>query len=224
MILLITFGFLISPFYDANFTSLPARSVSLFSNPAGLGVNTGAEAFATYHLDSDIITTGASMGNLGFGYRKNDTLDFYQVGVGYKLPGAFSLGYSYEFGDTSIHVLGIECRPSGQFVLGYKTTLGETNYMFGGISILPYGDYVVLSLELEYEGNDSIFTFYYGTRIKPYKGMSAFFIADEDFDWHAGIEISLGYAKICGMYSYEEEKFSAGLLVSAQRYETFVSQ
>jgi hypothetical protein len=224
MILLAMLGFIVNPFYDANFTPLPARSTSMFSNPAGLGINTGAEAFATYHLDSDIITTGASMGNLGFGFRKIDTLSFYQVGVGYKLPGAFSFGYSYEFGDTSIHLLGVECRPSPQLSLGYKTTIGKTNYMFGGISILPYRDYVTLSFEMEYEGNDSIFTFYYGARVMPYKGLSACFIADEDFNWHAGVEISLGYTKICGMYSYEEEKFSAGLLISAQRYETFISE
>lgn len=224
MILLAILCYIVNPFYDANFTPLPTRSISMFSNPSGLGINTGAEAFATYHSGADIITAGMSMGNLGIGFRKIDTLNFYQTGAGYRLPGVFSVGYSYEFGDTSIHLLGVECRLSPQLSLGYKTTLGRTKYMFGGVGIMPYQDYVTLNFDLEYEGIDSIFTFYYGARIRPYTGISACFIADKEFHWHAGVEIALGYVKISGMYSYEEEKFSGGLLISAQKYETFITQ
>jgi hypothetical protein len=224
MLILAIVSLFINPFYDANFTPLPARSISLFSNPSGLGINTGAEAFATYHFDTEIITAGASARNLGFGFRKADTLHFYQIAAGYRLPGAFSLGYAYEFGDTSIHLLGVECRPSPQLSLGYKTTLGHTKHMFGGISIMPYREYVTLSFEMEYEGIEDTLTFYYGARIIPYKGISACFMADKEFNWHAGIELALGYTKITGMYSYEEEKFSAGLIISAQRYETFISE
>jgi len=178
----------------------------------------------TYHLDSDIITTGVSAGNLGFGFRKIDTLNFYQIGAGYRLPGAFSVGYAYEFGDTSIHLLGVEARVSPQLSLGYKTTLGHTKHMFGGISIMPYREYVTLNFEIEYEGIQDTLTFYYGARIKPYRGISACFIADKEFNWHAGIEMALSYAKITGMYSYEEQKFSVGLIISAQKYETFISE
>lgn len=224
MIVITIISLVINPFYDANFTPLPARSLSMFANPAGLGIHTGAEAFGTYHLDSDIITAGASAGNIGFGFKKADTLQYYEIGGGYKLPGAFSLGYAYEFGDTSLHALGIECRPNTQFSLGYKITLGETKYMHGGIGIMPYEDYVTLNFEMEYEGISDTFTFYYGARIRPYKGISACFLADKDFHWHAGLEFSLGYAKISGMYSCEEERFSGGFVISAQRYETFVAE
>ncbi len=212
----------VNPFYDANFTPLPARSLSMFSNPAGLGIHTGAEVFGTYHLDADIITAGASAGNIGFGYKKVDTLQFYEAGAGYKLPGAFSVGYAYEFGDTSLHKLGIVCRPNTQLSLGGRMTLGSTKYVYAGIGITPYQNYATLNFEIEYEGIQDLFTFYYGARITPYKGISAVFLADKEFDWHAGVEASLGYAKISGMYSYEEEQFSIGLLISAQRYETFM--
>ena len=222
MIIIVMISLAVNPFYDANFTPLPARSLSVFSNPAGLGIHTGAEAFGTYHLDEDIITAGASAGNIGFGFRKVDTLKYYEAGVGYKFPGAFAVGYAYEFGDTSLHKLGIVCRPSTQLSLGSRVTLGSTKYIYGGIAITPYQDYVTLNFEMEYEGIQDTFTFYYGARVTPYKGISAVFLADEEFDWHAGVEVSLGYAKISGMYSYEEEQFSFGILISAQKYETFM--
>ena len=101
MILLVILSFVGNPFYSANFTPLPIRSVSMFSNPAGLGIRPGAEAFATYHWGSETITAGASAQNLGFGFQRIDTLEIFELGLGYKLPGAFSLGYAYQFGDTT---------------------------------------------------------------------------------------------------------------------------
>lgn len=224
MMIMLVIGLVINPFYDANFTPLPARSLSMFANPAGLGIHTGAEAFGTYQMDTDIIRAGVSAGNIGFGFRRAGTEEYYQVGAGYKLPGAFALGYAYEFGDTSVHLVGIEVRPHPQFLMGYTLTLAETKYMHGGIAILPYEDYATLNFEVEYEGITDTFIFYYGVRIIPYPGINACFLADKEFDWHAGLEFSLGYAKFSGMYSYAEEKFSVGLLVSAQRYDTFIAQ
>ncbi|UCG31430.1 MAG: hypothetical protein JSV53_06035 [candidate division WOR-3 bacterium] len=212
---------LTNPFYDGNFF-LPIRSLSMFSNPSGLGVSPGAEAFVTYNPETERITAGASAGYLGFGYIKEDTFQIYEVGVGYSLPGAFTVGYAYEFGDTSVHILGVECRPNQQLALSYKTGFGEKKYMFGGVGIMPYLHYITLNFGLAYEGIDDTMAIYYGARITPIRGLSVFFTADKEFNWNAGLELSFGYGKIAGMYSYETTKFSGGLLISSQKYETFL--
>lgn len=229
MIILVILGFVASPLYDINFTPLPIRSTSVFSNPAGLGIETGAEAFLTYHPESKTITSGASAGNFGFGLIRMDTdtvetVEIYEIGLGYRLPGAFSVGYAYQFGDTSSHVLGIQCRPTHKWALGYTVTLDNKKYMYGGVAVKPYEDYLVLNFEVEYEGIDSIFTYYYGARVQPYKGIGISFLADEEFDWNVGVDVSLGYVKIAGLYSSADEKFSGGVIISAQRYQTFLHQ
>ena len=218
MLLIAMLCFMPNPFYEANFTPLPIRSLSVFANPAGLGIRTGAEAFGAYYHDTERIDGGVCASNLGFGVLKDDTITNYRIAVGYKLPGAFSLGYAYDFGDTSSHVLGVQCRPSEKLALGYKTTLGSTMYMYAGIGIMPYQDYIVLNFEVEYEGIEEIFDYYFGARLQPYPGVSASFISDEDWHWHAGLELSFGYVRVCGLYSHEEQKWSAGVLLSAQRY------
>jgi len=221
MIILAIFVFSTSPFYSANFF-LPIRSLSVFSNPAGLGISTGAEAFATYDLGSELITTGASAGNIGFGYMKDDTTQFYEVSIGYRLPGAFTLGYAYEFGDTSVHIIGLECRPNQELSLSYRTEIKHQRHVSGGIEIMPYLHYVTLSFGVTYEGIDDTLAFYYGGLITPVHGLGAFFFSDKEFNWNAGLEISFGYGKITGKYSSQSEKFSGGLLISAQRYATFI--
>jgi hypothetical protein len=194
----------------------------MFSNPAGLGIRPGAEAFATYLWDSDTITAGVSAQNLGFGFQKLDTLEIFELGAGYKLPGAFSLGYAYQFGDTTNHILGIECRATKKWSLGYRTTLGTKKHMYGGVAVAPYEDYMILNFELEYEGIDEVFTYYYGLQLRLYEGIAACFFADEEFDWNTGLEISLGYLKLTGLYSSENKKMSAGIMLSAQKYESFL--
>jgi hypothetical protein len=218
MLIFILLGFAPNPFYESNFTTLPIRSISVFSNPAGLGIWTGAEAFFTYNLDTETFKAGACAGNLGFGVTKQDTITNYQIAVGYKLPGAFSLGYAYDFGDTSVHSIGIQCRASEKLSLGYKMNFGRTKYINAGIGIMPYLEYLVLNFEMQYEGIADSFTYYFGGRIQPYQGISACFMSDKDFNWHAGVEISLGYMKLTGLYTYEVKKFSAGVLISAQKY------
>ena len=160
------------------------RSISVFSNPAGTGLQVGAEWVFTYHPDS--IMAAVSLGNLGLGMTKNDSITYYEAGLGYKLPGAFSFGYAHQF-DTkdygiSKHILGVICRPNQYTSIGYKTTLGRRNHMFGGLSIRPFKEYLTLSFDLEYEGIDSIFTYYYGGIIEPYPGIKVNFHADEDFN------------------------------------------
>ena len=223
MTFVIIFLMAINPFYEANFTSLPMRSLSVFSNPAGLGINRGAEIYGTYHYDPDIITAGLSLSSLGLGiFNELDGNTVYEIGVGYKLPGAFSLGYAYQFGDTSESILGVECRVNRKFTLGYRTIMGDKYHMFGGISIRPFDEYLTLSCDFEYEGIDSIFTYYWGGMFMPMSGLKMYFHANEDFDWQAGLEISLGKMKLAGTYSDAEEKITGGILLSAQSYPTAI--
>lgn len=210
-----------NPFYEANFTSLPIRSISVFSNPAGLGIQRGAESFFTYH--PDITITGASMGNLGFGMTKIDSITYYEAGVGLKLPGAFSLGYAYQFDikdyGISSHIFGFICRPSSELSLGYKTTLGSRYHMFGGISIKPLKEFLTLSCDIEYEGINDILNYYYGVMIQPLDGVQLNCHADKEFNWNAGTELTFGKIKLAGKYSSMDKKFSGGIILSAQSYE-----
>lgn len=209
-----------NPFYKANFTPLPIRSISLFSNPGGLGILAGAEYFFTYH--PDYITTGASLANVGIGMTKSDSITYYEVGLGYKMPGAFSLGYAYQFDvndyDISSHIFGLTCRPNQYISIGYKTTIGDRNHMFGGMSVKPLQEYITLSVDLEYEGIDSIFTYYYGVMLQPIQGLEIYFRADEDFNWHAGLGLSLEKIRLAGVYSKADKQFSGGIILSAQDY------
>jgi len=214
----------VSPFYEANFTALPIRSISIFSNPAGTGYQPGAEYFFTYH--PDMIRTAVSLGNLGIGMTKIDSITYYEIGLGVRLPGVLSFGYAHQFDlkdyGISSHIIGFICRPNQYASLGYKTTLGERNHMFGGIGIRPYQEYVTLSFDLEYEGIDSIFTFYYGGMIQPIKGAKINIQADKDFNWNAGLELSSGNMKLAGAYSSIDKKFSGGIILSVQSYKTFL--
>lgn len=220
MTLILIFVLSVNPFYEANFSSLPMRSVSVFSNPAGLGIQRGAEFLFTYHPDKILSTT--SLANIGFGITKIDTLKYYEAGLGCKLPGAFSLGYAYQFGDTSNHIFGLIGHPSPYLSLGYKTTLSDRYHMFSGISIRPFKEYITISGDIEYEGIDSILNYYYGGVIQPLDGVKLNFHADKEFNWNTGIELSFGKIKLAGAYSSIDEKFSGGIIVSAQTYKTFI--
>ncbi len=219
MILILICLLSVNPFYEANFSSLPMRSVSVFSNPGGIGINTGAEAFFTYHPDK--IMAALLLGNTGAGIIKIDTIKYYEIAVGYKLPGAISLGYAYQFGDTDTtnHIFGLICHASPKLSLGYRTTIGDKKHMFGGITIKPFQEYLFISGDIEYEGIDSIRNYYYGAIIQPMDGLKMNFYADQDFNWNAGLELCFGKIKLAGAYSKADEKFSAGIIISAQDYK-----
>jgi hypothetical protein len=212
----------INPFYEANFSSLPMRSISVFSNPGGLGVQPGAELFFTYH--PDVITTGISLGLAGAGIKKIDTLYYYEAGAGINLPGAFSLGYTHQFGDTSSHIFGLIGHVSPQLSIGYKTTLGNIYHMFGGISIRTQKANLTISGDIEYEGVRDIFNYYYGLMYRPIEGLKLNFLADQDFNWHGGLELAFGKIKIAGAYSKSDKKLTGGILFSAQTYETILPE
>lgn len=220
MILILICLLSVNPFYNANFSSLPMHSVSVFSNPGGLGINTGAEALFTYHPDK--IMAALFLNSMGAGIIKIDTIQYYEVSAGYKLPGAISMGYAYQFGDTSSNVIGFVCHVSQKFSLGYRTTIADKKHMFGGISIKPFQEYLVLSGDIEYEGIDSVFNYYYGAIIQPIDGVKMNFHTDQDFNWNAGLEVSFGKIVLAGAYSKADEKFSGGVIISAQSYKTFL--
>ncbi len=224
MAVLLIFLLSVNPFYEANFSSLPRRSLSVLSNPGGLGIQPGAEAFFTYRFDPYIIETGVSLANLGLGMYKTSGFTYYESGVGYKLPGALSLGYAFQFGDTTNHVFGLVGHPTPNLSLGYTTTIGSRRHMFGGISIRPAAEYITMSCDLEYEGIDDIFNVYYGASIRPIEGLNLNFYADKDFNWNAGLEVSLGKIILAGAYSDADEKFSGGIILSAQSYKSVIPE
>ncbi len=223
MILILICMLSTNPFYESNFSSVPLRSVSIFSNPAGLGIQPGAELLFTYHPDT--LMPALTLGNLGLGMKRVDSLKYFEIGTGYKLPGVFSIGYAHQCGDTSNHVFGVIARSSPRFSLGYKTSVGNRYHMVGGISLRPFEEYITLSGDIEYEGVDSILNFYYGAMIQPLDGLKLNFHAghiDEEFNWNAGLEFSFGKIKLAGAFSSSDEKFRAGLILSAQPYRTFI--
>ncbi len=213
----------IHPFYDANFSALPIRSVSVFSNPAGLGLRPGSELLFTYH--PDVIMPAITASHLGFGLMKIDSITTYEIGAGYKLPGALSIGYAYQWGDASSHVLGLIGRMNRYISIGYRTTVGSTMHMSGGIGLRPHEKYLTLSADVEYEGIDSILNFYYGAVVQPVSGVKLNFHTahiDTDFYWNTGLELSFGKIKVAGAYSSRDEKFSAGIILSSESYATFL--
>ncbi len=225
MIVTVIFLLSVNPFYEANFVSLPMRSVSVFTNPAGLGIQPGAEFLFTYHPDK--MLPALTLGNIGFGMTKIDSVKYYEAGLGYKLPGAFSLGYAHQFGDTANHILGLIGRSSPYISIGYRTTVGERFHMIGGMSIRPFQEYVTISGDIEYEGIDSILNYSYGVMLMPTDGIKMNFHAghrNDDFNWNAGIELSFSHIKIAGAYSSIDEKFSGGIILSAQSYNTFLPE
>jgi hypothetical protein len=208
-------------FPEAHFSSLPVRATGFFSNPAGLGRQPGSEALFVY--DEDFLMGAALLGYGGLGVIKTDTVYRYETGVGYRLPGAFSFGYAYQFGDTSLHSVGVIGSVSPKLSIGYKTTLGRRKHMYFGISLTPFERYLVLSGDYEYEGIDSVGNYYYGVILQP-KGFGLSFSADQDFNWRAGLMVSLGYVRIAGLYIEEDRKFRFGAIVSAQSYESILPE
>ncbi len=215
--LFILFAFTASPFNEANFVALPNRSISVFSNPAGIGKSPGAELFFTYH--PEIVNSGITIGNLGFGISKADSITNYEIGAGIKLPGVFSVGYSRQFGDKSENICGVICDLNQYLSLGYKTTLGRKKYMQAGAGVRILGSFLTLTGEMTYEGIEDFSDYCFGCIISPANGVKINFLSTPDWDWHIGIVLGTTKIKFGLMYAYKaEKKFTGGILVSAQGY------
>lgn len=206
----------LSPFNEANFVSLPFRSISVLSNPAGIGIEPGAELFFTYH--PEIINSGITLGNLGFGISRTKDITNFELGLGIKLPGAFSFGYARQFGDTTENIAGLICNLNRYFALGYRTTLGTKKYMQAGAGIRLLGNFFTLAGEIAYEGIDDTTAYHLGCIISPSYGVKINFVSDLNCDWHAGLVLGTAKLKLGLIYFYSEKKFTGGIIISAQSY------
>ncbi|MEO0156435.1 MAG: hypothetical protein ABIL07_04915 [candidate division WOR-3 bacterium] len=213
---IILFLISVNPFNEANFVPLPIRSISVLSNPAGIGIETGAELFFTYHPKN--INSGLTLGNLGFGISRADTNIIFEIGSGVKLPGAFSIGYARQFGDTTENIIGLICVVNQYVRLGYKTNLAKKKITHTGAGVRIGGGIITIAGELIYEGIDDSTDFIFGAIINPSYGVKLNFISDPKWNWHAGIELGTTKLKLNALYSYKTRKFSGGIILSAQDF------
>jgi hypothetical protein len=213
--MVILFFIAISPFNEANFVPLPFRSISLLSNPAGIGINPGAELFLTYH--PELLQGGISIGNLGFGIARTDTNLIYEIGGGYKLPGAFAIGYGRQFGDTTENIIGVICIPNQYIRLGYKTNLAHKKFIHTGIGINIVG-LLTLACQMNYEGIDDTKDYLFGFILNPSYGVKINFASDQEWNWHIGINLGTSKLNLGLIYSYNTKKFTGGFIISAQSY------
>ncbi|OGC41657.1 hypothetical protein A2Y85_04045 [candidate division WOR-3 bacterium RBG_13_43_14] len=209
-------------FFASQFRSLPIRANSVFSNPAGLGLRPGYEAVLNYH--PDLITAGLVIRYFSAAMRKADSLYYWETGTGYKLPGAFSIGYAYRFGEINEHILGAMGMISNELSIGYTAKIGDDWHMFGGLAIRPLADYVVLCGDIEYETTYKTTNYYAGIMIQPLSGLKAHFETDQELNWSTGLEISLGKMILGGLYSSTDNKISGGVIFSSDDYPTFLSK
>ncbi len=218
--MLILFIFASTSFFASHFSSLPIRANSVFSNPAGLGLQPSYEAIFDYH--PDVITTGLAIRYFSAAMKKVDSLYHGEVGVGYKFPGAFSIGYAYRFVESNDHIIGLIGRTSNKLSLGYTVKIGGDWHMIGGLAIRPLQDYIVICGDIEYETVDKITNYYAGIMLQPLTGLKAHFKTDQDFNWSTGLELSLGKLVMGGLYASIDKKISGGAILSNDNYPTFL--
>ncbi|MCX7995192.1 MAG: hypothetical protein N3A65_05430 [candidate division WOR-3 bacterium] len=211
---LLIFLITVSPFNEANFVALSFRSISVMSNPAGIGVNTGAELFFSYH--SGVKNAGITIGNLGAGISHTDTNSIYEIGTGVKLPGAFSIGYARQFGDTTENIIGLLCVPNQFLLSGMKMNLSRKKYMHYSAGLRLMGNTFIVAGEFIYEGIENSKKYIFGFIISPLQGVKINFLSDTQWNWHGGLALSTSNLELSGIYSYRTKKFSVGLKLSAQ--------
>jgi hypothetical protein len=220
--MLILFFFTSTSFFASQFSSTPMRVNSVFANPAGLGIGPCYEIMLDYHPDH--ITAGMSIRYFSAAMKKVDSLYFWEAGVGYKLPGAFSIGYSYRFGEINEHIAGLIGSISQELAIGYATKIGDDWHMIGGLAISPLMDYVTVCGDIEYETVHKTTTYYAGVVIQPLPGLKAHFKTDDEFNWSTGLEISLGKLVLGGLFASVDEKISGSAILSTEEYPTFLTR
>ncbi|MEO0135983.1 MAG: hypothetical protein ABIL40_04145 [candidate division WOR-3 bacterium] len=206
----------VSPFNEANFVSLPRRSISVLHNPAGIGINTGVEMFVTFHSTEK--NAGLVLGNLGCGIVHTDAGDIYELGTGIKLPGAFAIGFAREFGDTTENIIGVICLLNRYLGLGLKTNLARKKYVHCSANAKLFADILTLAGGVIYEGIENSRDYRWGIIVAPQYGVKINLFTDIKSEWHAGCELGTSKLKLSGIYSYPLKKFSFGLILSAQDY------
>jgi hypothetical protein len=192
--------------------------MAIFENPAGLGYFPVFENMVVMHRDS--IVNGMCLKGIGLGILKHDPSLIAEAGLGYKLPGAFSLGYAYQFSikgnRNNVHYLGIACRPNNELALGFKMTVARTKIIQGGASIMPVGDYLILSADFEYEGIAQRLGFYCGGMFRLGEYFNLNFHSDNKFNWAAGLGIGYSNFRVAAAYT-RDRKFGIGLIVTEER-------
>jgi hypothetical protein len=208
----------LNPFYDGSFTSRGQCATAIFENPSGLGYDPKMENMTTLHRDS--IIEGISLKGIGLGLIKRDSNWTAEAGLGFKLPGAFALGYAYRFsvkGDPlKTHYLGIGCRPNSEMSLGFTTTLARTKYLHGGLSIMPAGDLLTLSVDFDYEGRSGEFRYYLGGMVQLGGIVNASFRMDDEKQWTAGLGFGYSVFRLAAAYG-RDRKFGIGLIVGEEK-------
>ncbi|MGB9720345.1 MAG: hypothetical protein ACPL28_02545 [bacterium] len=213
---ILLFFFSINPFNEANFVPLPFRSISVLSNPAGIGIGRGAELFFAYSSKS--LSSGMTLGNLGFGVSRRDTNTIYELGAGIKFPGAFSVGYARQFGDTTENIIGLICAIGRYLNFGCTSTLGTKKYVHGGAGIKIGGGILTLAGELVYEGIDDSTDYLFGFTISPTYGIKVNFLSDSDWHWNAGLNLGTSKLRLGVIYSRQDKKLTGGIIISAQSF------
>jgi len=212
---ILLFLFSLNPFFEGNFTSYAQSSTAIFENPAGLGSTPIFENLTALHRDT--IINGLCLRGIGLGILKDNSTWTAEAGLGYKLPGAFSLGYAYQFSlkgtRKNIHYLGLGCRPNNELALGFKMTVARTKILHGGASIMPVGDYLLLSVDFEYEGIAKSFSYYGGGMFRLGEYFNLNFHSDNKFNWAAGLGFGYSNFLIAATYTYDRE-FGIGLIVT----------
>jgi hypothetical protein len=209
----------LNPFFDGGFTSLGQSATAVFENPSGLGYDPRIENMTAIHHDS--VINGICLKGIGLGIIKRDSCWTAEAGLGYKLPGAFAVGYAYRFtvkGAPSIktHYLGLGCRPSSEMSFGFTTTLARTKYLHGGLSIKPAGDIFTLSADFDYEGRSEQFLYYLGGMIQFGRYLNVNFRMDGDQNWTAGMGFGYSVFRIAAVYG-RDRKFGIGLIVGEEQ-------
>lgn len=211
------FLFALNPFYEGNFTSECRSATAVFQNPAGLGYVPIFENMITLHRDS--VINGLCLRGIGLGILRQDTSWTAEAGLGYKLPGAFSLGYAYQFSlkgsRANVHYLGVGCRPNRELALGFKMPVARTKILQGGASIMPVGNYLILSVDLEYEGIARSFRYYCGGAFRLGEYVNLNFHSDNKFNWAAGLGLGYTHFRIAGTYT-RDRKIGLGLIVTEE--------
>ncbi len=218
--MILLFMFTSTSFFASQFSSLPMRVNSVFSNPAGLGLQSAYEAVVDYHPDR--ITTGLATRYFSAAMRRADSLYYWEAAVGYKLPGVFSIGYAFRFGEINEHVLGVIGLVSDELSVGYKTRIGDDWHMLGGAAIKPLADYLVFCGDVEHETIYRTTNYHAGVMVQPLSGLNIYFRTDHDFRWSAGLQMSFGKFILAAAYAESNSKISVGGLISSETYPTFL--
>ncbi|MCK4352086.1 signal peptide peptidase SppA [candidate division WOR-3 bacterium] len=207
--------------FEGNSVSTSKRAISLFTNPAGLGINPGSEVVCFFDTVTQI---GLSSGNLGFGaIFGKERKPNYIIGNSFNIGESFWLGYNYKFGESKKHELGGIFRPSKFISLGLCSSIETTPNLRGGLALNPGTDRITVFGDIFYKCREgTIRDYLYGIGIEPLDGIILSFKGNKANNFNFGLEISLGNLKIGANTDKDFNKLRARTIVSHETYPTFM--